>query len=608
MSATIRLADYVAETLADRGVRQVFLVTGGGAMHLNDAFGRCAKLHYVCCHHEQACAMAAEAYARVTGDVGVVNVTTGPGSINALNGVFGAWTDSIPLLVVSGQVRRDTCLRHTGLVGKLRQLGDQEADIIGMVQGITKYAVEIDDPQSIRYHLERAWHLARTGRPGPVWLDIPIDVQGAQIDPGQLRGFDPAELPPAWVTPDLPAVCDDIVRRLAAAQRPVLLAGTGVRLAHAREAFLRVVGKLGIPVTTAWTHDLIASDDPHYCGRPGSIGDRAGNFTVQNSDVLLVIGARLNLRQISYNWKSFARQAFKIQVDVDRAELEKPTVRPDLPVWCDARAFLEALERAADRQRFSRERHQAWLVWCRARVQRYPTYVPERHRSQPGAINPYHFLHDLIELLADDDVIVCGNATACIVTFQTAQLKAGQRLFSNSGSASMGYDLPAAIGAAVARAGRRVICLAGDGSLQMNVQEFQTLAQHRWPVKVFVLNNRGYLSMRQTQSNFFGREVGAGPDSGVSFPDFTKVAAAYGLPARRIDQPDFHAAVRAALASPGPEVCEVILDPAQVFEPKTSSRRLASGRLVSAPLEDMAPFLSREELRENLLIPPAEES
>ena len=602
----IRLADYVFQTLADHGVRHVFLVTGGGAMHLNDALGREGRLAYVCHHHEQA----AEGYARTTGHVGVVSVTTGPGGINALNGVFGAWTDSIPLLVVSGQVKRETLLSTHGLAGRLRQLGDQEVDIVGMVRGITKYAVTVIDPATIRYHLERALYLATHGRPGPCWLDVPVDVQATMIDPGALRAYDPAEDAPAEHPDALAAICATVLDRLAAAARPVILAGSGVRLsAGALETFARVRTRLGVPVATAWTHDLIASDDPLFCGRPGSIGDRAGNFCVQNSDCLLVLGSRLNVRQVSYNWDFFARHAYKIQVDVDPAELDKPMVRPDLPIVADARDFLMRLEQTADARGWPAsglKQHADWRDWCRIRRERYPVFLPEKHVSRDDAINPYDFARVLFELLDDDDVLVCGDATACIVFFQSAKLRGTQRIFSNSGSASMGWDLPAAIGAAAARGGGRVICLAGDGSLQMNVQEFQTLAHHGWPVKVFVLNNGGYLSIRQTQTNFFGLAIGAGPASGVSFPDYVKVAAAYGLPATRLDRADFRAELRSALTADGPMVCEVVLDAEQGFEPKLTSRRLPDGRMVSSPLEDMAPFLPREELRANMIVPSLE--
>jgi len=600
--STTRVADYIIQTLADRGVRHIFMVSGGGAMHLNDAIGREPRLQYICNHHEQASAMAAEGYARVTGQIGVVNVTAGPGGVNALNGVFGAFTDSIPMLVVSGQVKRATCLRTHGLTGKLRQLGDQEVDIVAMVRNMTKYAVMVTEPESVCYHLERALHLASTGRPGPCWLDIPVDVQGAQIDPALLGGYDPAEDTQDTDEARLPEICREIVAKISASKRPVVLAGSGVRVAGAVDVFQRVIEALGIPVTTAWTHDTIASSNPLFCGRPGSIGDRPGNFTVQNSDLVLVIGSRLNVRQVSYNWESFARNAHKIQVDVDRAELEKPMVKIDMPVCCDARRFLEELERQLAGY-VPPSAHREWLSWCRERTRRYPVFQPEKQTTCGSGINPYHFAHVLFQELDADDIIACGDATATIVTFQCADIRLGQRLFSNSGAASMGHDLPAAIGAAVARAGRRVICLAGDGSLQMNIQELQTVAHHRWPIKIFVLNNGGYLSIRQTQSNFFGLQVGATPESGVSFPDHVALARAYGIHATRLEGAEFVLDLRRVLASPEPEVCEVMLDRDQTFEPKLTSRRLPDGRMVSSPLEDMAPFLSREELRENMLVP-----
>jgi acetolactate synthase-1/2/3 large subunit len=597
----IRVADYIAKTLADHGVRHVFMVSGGGAMFLNDALGTEPRLRFICNHHEQASAMAAEGYARVSGQVGVVNVTTGPGAINALNGVFGAWTDSIPMLVISGQVKRQTLMATYQLPG-LRQLGDQEVDIVTMVKGITKSAVLLTDPQSVRYHLERALFLARNGRPGPCWIDVPVDVQSSMIDPDTLPAYNPAEDAPRWDRQAIRSQCQEIVRRLKNSARPVILAGTGVRLAQALEPFQAVVERLGIPVTTAWTHDLIATDDPHFCGRQGTIGDRAGNFTVQNSDTLLVLGSRLCVRQVSYNWQAFARHAYKIQVDVDAAELDKPTVKPDLGVHCDVRVFLEELHDELEVADYKSGRHADWLKWCKERVARYPVVQP-KHREFRGALNPYHFIDTLFRNLADDDVVICGDATACIVTFQVARIKGRQRLISNSGSASMGYDLPAAIGAAVARGGKRVICLAGDGSLQMNLQELQTIAHHRWPVKIFVLNNGGYLSIRNSQKNFFGRLVGAGPDSGVSFPDSVKLAGAYGIAASTIDTKDFVPHVAAALKSEGPYLAEVILEREQSFEPRLSSKQQPDGTIVTAPLEDMFPFLDPAELRDNLLVP-----
>jgi acetolactate synthase-1/2/3 large subunit len=595
----IRLADYVMRSLADWGVRHIFLVTGGGAMHLNDALGREDRLAYICHHHEQAAAMAAEGYARVSGKPGIVSVTAGPGGVNALNGVFGAWTDSVPMLVISGQVKRETCMASLEISG-LRQLGDQEVDIVRMAAGITKYAVMVNDPKTIRYHLERAFHLAQSGRPGPCWLDIPIDVQASLIDESSLEGYDPGEDDLRWDAAQVSAECRQVIDRIQASARPVILAGTGVRAAGALEEFERVIHLLGIPVTTAWTHDLIPSDDELFCGRPGTIGERAGNFTVQNSDTLLVLGSRLNIRQVSYNWKAFARDAYKIQVDIDAAELQKPTVRPDLPVHCDLKVFLTEMARQLDESGYNRTPRQAeWLNWCQGLRARYPVVLP-KHRQAGPRVNPYHFAEQLSASLADDDVLVCGDATACIVTFQTARLRKGQRIFSNSGAASMGHDLPAAIGAAIARGGKRVICLAGDGSVQFNIQELQTIRHHHLPIKIFVLNNGGYLSIRTTQSTFFKNMVGESPASGVSFPDFGLVAFAYGIPSTRMETPDDFACIRQALDAPGPTVCEVMLDPAQEFEPRLKSRQLPDGTMVSPALEDMYPFLDRAELQSNL--------
>ena len=594
----IKLSDYIVQSLADWGVRDIFMMTGGGAMHLNDSIGQEPRIRYICTHHEQVAAMAAEGYARISGVSGVVNVTTGPGGINALNGVFGAWTDSIAMLVISGQVKRQTCMATAGTIG-LRQLGDQEVDIVTMAKGITKYAVLIDDPATIRYHLERAWHLAKSGRPGPCWLDVPIDVQSAMINPSTLRAYDPQEDDDACNDALIQKQCCEVIDRISAAKRPVILAGTGVRLSGALNEFEQTVRKLKIPVTTAWTHDLIDGDDELYAGRPGTIGDRAGNFSVQNADLVLVLGSRLNLRQVSYNWSSFEKNAFKIQVDVDSAEFDKPLVKPDLAIECDLKIFLGKLVETLVAQHYT-PHHDAWITWCRERVARYPV-VQERQRQPGPPLNPYYFMELLSAMLAEDDVVICGNASACILPFQVMKIRKGQRLISNSGAASMGYDLPASIGAAVARGGKRVICLAGDGSLQLNIQDLQTVMHHQLPIKIFVLNNGGYLSIRSTQKNFFGRVVGESPSSGVSFPDYVKVANAYGIPGIRIDRVSDMDKVRAALESKGPALIEVMLDPQQEFEPRSRSKVLPDGTIVSPPLEDMYPFLSPEEMAKNKL-------
>ncbi|MCE9640704.1 MAG: thiamine pyrophosphate-binding protein, partial [Betaproteobacteria bacterium] len=439
------------------------------------------------------------------------------------------------------------------------------------------------------------------GRPGPVWLDIPIDVQSANIDPATLRRFVPPVAPPL-VPPE--SEIDAIVARLQAAKRPVILAGTGIRAAGALAEFGILIRRLGIPVTTAWTHDLIASDDPLFCGRPGTIGTRAGNFTVQNADLVLILGSRLNIRQVSYNWQAFAPRAFKIQVDIDPAELAKPTVQPDLAVTADLRPFLAALNRRLESWT-TQAVHGEWLRWCKERLARYPA-VQSRQREFNGKINPYHFIEQLFARLDGRDIVACGNATATIVPFQVGDIKPGMRMLANSGSASMGYDLPAAIGAcfgaaAVRGVPQRVVCLAGDGSIMMNLQELQTIAHHGLPVKIFVLNNSGYLSIKTSQTNFFGRLAGSGPGNGVSFPDFVAVATAFGIPARRLAGADFPQLLDGILDEPGPCLCDVILDETQGFEPRMSSRKLADGSIVSPPLEDMFPFLDRDELASNMI-------
>lgn len=609
----MRVADLIAELIADSGIEHVFMVTGGGAMHLNDALGREPRLTTVFTHHEQSCAMAAESYARLSGVPAAVNVTSGPGGINALNGVFGAYVDSIPLVVVSGQVKRETLITSFDL--PLRQIGDQEVDIVAMASPVCKSATLLDDPDDTRFIVEQALWLARHGRPGPVWVDVPIDVQSATVDPSRQRSFDPQVDGPGasliaesglTVGEGLDRQVGEALDRLASADRPVVLAGAGVRLSGAHDAFLRVVDRLGIPVVTGWNaHDAIWNSHPLYVGRPGSIGDRAGNFAVQNADFLLVLGSRLNVRQVSYNWEAFARHAYIVMVDVDQAELSKPTLSIDLPIHADLGTALAALESAAYTPNPA---HGGYLAWCQERRARYPVVLPEYAKAEEP-INPYCFVEALFDELAEGDVVVTGDGSACVITFQAADLKPGQRLYTNSGCASMGYDLPAAIGAYYAAPDRRIVCLAGDGSVMLNLQELQTIAGNHLPVKLFILNNNGYSSIRQTQQNYFpDNVVGCGPESGLTFPDFGKVGAALGFEVRRCARHDeLSATIRKALSSEGPQLVEIMLDPEQPFSPKLASRQLEDGRMVSSPLEDLAPFLPRDELAENMLVPLVEE-
>ena len=584
-----RVSEQIADWLVRQGIEQVFTVTGGGAMFLNQALGSHKGLRCLFMHHEQACAMAAEGYARINGKPAVVMVTTGPGAINALNGVYGAFTDSIPMIVIAGQIKRETCLDFYDLPD-LRQLGDQEGPAVHMAAHVCKMAEIVRDPKDLEWMLPKALALATSGRPGPVWVDVPLDIQSAEIE---LDVGDP-ELVRAPSDLDLSDRVGLLIERLRASDRPLVLGGTGVRLAGVRGRLLGLLERLGIPMATAWTHDLIASDHPLYAGRPGTIGTRPGNFALQSSDLVLVMGSRLNIRQTSYNFEAFAKKAWVCQVDVDPAELSKPTYQPDLAITADLAKFLDEFERQLATSALPD--FSAWAGWlCRIR-ERYVA-IAEHVQVSGHPLNPYLVVDHIFKNLRDDDIVVSGNASACILPFQVGQLRDGQRLFSNSGSASMGYDLPAALGAAIAAPGRRVICFAGDGSLQMNIQELQTLRTSGLNIIIIVLNNSGYLSIWQTHENFFGKVIGATPATGVEFPDFSKVAMAYGLEAASVGAPMELADLNGLLAGDGPLVIDVKVDPRQAFEPRTKSRVDENGRFVTPELDDMHPFLDPDELR-----------
>ncbi len=607
----IRLADYVADFLVAHGVTDVFSVVGGGAMHLNDALGHNKGLKVTYNHHEQACAIAAEAYARLDNRIAAVCVTTGPGGTNALTGVVGGWLDSIPMFVISGQVRYDTtarfALKEAGAL--VRAMGDQEYDIVKSVEPMTKYAVMIEDPKMIRYALEKGWHLATTGRPGPVWIDIPVNYQGSFIETDDLEGYDPAEddakLPPA-VTDDVIATVLDKIRK---AKRPVFHAGYGIRLSGGYQAFRSVLEKLNIPVVTYWNAvDLIEDEHPLYCGRAGNMGDRPGNWAIQNADLILAVGTRISIRQVGYNWKTWARGAEVIMVDIDQGEMKKPTLHVDMPVWADAKDFLTKLDRAAEEKVSKSE---DWIKICQGWKRDYPAVLPRQWEENGETANVYAFVRYLSSRLPENSLTAVSNGACCVVGNQAYVIQKGSRMANNSAIASMGYGLPAGIGTCIGGGRKETICLEGDGSIMMNLQELQTIITNQLPIKIFLINNSGYHSIRITQTNLFGHNtrVGIGPESGdLSFPEFKKIAEAFGYRYFSAhSNAEMKAVVDEVLKLSGPVFTEIFTDTKQFWEPKSSAKRLEDGTLVSPPLEDLWPFLPREELQKIMIIPLMDE-
>ena len=605
-----RLADYVADFLVNHGVEDCFSVVGGGAMHLNDALGHKEGLKVTYNHHEQACAIAAEAYARLDNKIAAVCVTTGPGGTNALTGVVGGWLDSIPMFIISGQVRYDTTARYamqyTGGM-PLRAMGDQEYDIVKSVAPMTKYAVMIEDPKTIRYHLERAWHLATTGRPGPVWIDIPVNFQGGYIETDELEGYDPSEddvlLPPAVDDETIKT----ILEKIASAKRPVFHAGYGIRLSGAYDVFRTVAEKLNIPVVTYWNAvDLTEDDSSLYCGRAGNMGDRPGNWAIQNADLILAVGTRISIRQVGYNWKTWARAAEVIMVDIDQAELKKPTLHVEMPVWADAKDFLTKMNQLIG-ESSPVSTVGEWLATCNRWKKEYPAVLPRQWEENGKTANVYAFIRYLSSRLPENSLTAVSNGACCVVGNQAYVIQKGSRMANNSAVASMGYGLPAAIGTCIGGGRRTTICLEGDGSIMMNLQELQTVLTNRLPIKIFLINNNGYHSIRITQNNLFKEhcKVGIGPESGdLSFPEFRKIAEAFGYPYYSASSnAEMKKVVNEVLALDGPVFCEIFTDTTQVWEPKSSTKRLPDGTLVSPPLEDLAPFLPREELERNMFIP-----
>ena len=593
----IKVSDFIANFLAehtDTG-KTVFMVSGGGNMHLIDSLGKHKGLEFVCNHNEQACTYASEGYARTSNKIGLAYVTTGPGGTNAITGVYSAWADSIPTLTISGQVKFQTTIASQPEL-PLRQLGDQEINIIDLVKSITKYAIMITDKNTIKYHLQKAVYEAKNGRPGPVWLDIPLDVQGAMIDENDLLEFEVIE------ENTFDNHIFEVLELLKKSQRPVIIAGNGVTLSGANDDFLNLIDKLNIPVVGTFArYDIVKNDHKLFFGRYGTVGHRMANFTVQNSDLIIVIGARLNIRAVSYNWEFFGREAKKVMVDIDFAELNKHTLNIDLKIQSDARSFIQELSNKTNE--IDNSQYVQWLNKCLTYKEQYPTIVQERQEID-DFVDSYNFFDVISDQANNDSVYVFGNGTACVSSYQSLRLSKEQKVIVNSGCAAMGYDLPAAIGSYYANKSSQVICVTGEGSLQMNIQELQTIIHNKLPIKIFILNNGGYISIRNTQNGFFkGHKVGADESSGISFPDTIKIGQAYGFKTFRIDnQLNLDKQLKDILDLNEPVICEVMLSTEEKMQPKLSSEIKPDGKMISKPLEDMFPFVDREEFKRNMII------
>jgi acetolactate synthase-1/2/3 large subunit len=591
---TVRVADYIMARIAAEGVKHIFVLPGGGSMYLVDALGLNPNMDYVPNHHEQACSIAAEAYARVNENLGVALVTTGPGATNAITGVVGAWIESVPMMVISGQVKRADMLGNSGV----RQMGPQEVDIVTMVKSVTKYAVTLDDPLQVRYHLEKALMLARDGRQGPVWLDVPLDVQASQINPDELVGYVPAPQM-ALLQPEAGKV-DQILALLEHAERPLILAGHGIRLAGAAEQFRNLYEQLNIPVVTTWNAmDLIPHAHPLCVGKPGVVALRAPNFAIQNCDLLIAIGSRLDNVVTAYNPKNFARTAKKVVIDIDANELAKLDMVIDVPMQADAGYAIDAL---LARMSTHQPKRKDWLARCQSWKQRYRVMDGAPFPTE-GPISHYQFSDVMSDEIAEDMLIVTGSSGLGVEAFYTAfRNKPGQRVFLTSGLGSMGYGLPAAIGACLSAGETRMVAIESDGSLQLNIQELATLRGLNLPIILFIMNNQGYASIRNTQRNYFQeRYVATGPEGNLTLPDLQEIAQAYGIPSMRIDDvTTLQSGMRTALSQPGPFICEVMLMPNETLWPKVAAIPQPDGTMISMPLEDMSPLLPLEQLQSEM--------
>lgn len=589
----IKVSDFIFKYLVEHyHIHHCFLVTGGGAMHLNDSIGHTEGLNYVCNHHEQASAIAGEGYYRASGKLAVTCVTTGPGGTNAITGVLGQWLDSIPGLYISGQVKQSTTIDACPEL-PLRQLGDQEADIKSMVRSITKYCVTIKDVRYVKYEIDKAIAIALSGRPGPVWIDVPLDIQGAYVEESDMYEWDPSELKDPTDADVTDRQLEELVKRIQQAKSPVIYVGNGVRLAGRTEAFIELAERLNIPVVTAISgSDIIWHDHPLCFGKPGLCGDRIGNIMVQSSDLLIIMGTRLSIRQVSYAYDLFAPRAYKVMIDVDAAEMAKPTLSIDLKIHSDLRYAVDRLLELT--KGITLPDFLAWKQWGRDIEAKLPTLFDDNPDCE-GYTNSYKFADELFKLLHDGDVVVTGNGTAYTCTYQAMKVNKGVRVFANQGCAAMGYGLPASIGAAFANENGRTICVTGDGSIQMNLQELQTLVSYNVPLKLFVIENESYLAIKTTQKAFFkGKFTGSNPSSGVICPDLSKIAAAYGIPYLCVNANGqvLRDTISRTLSTDGPVICEVHMHPEQTLFPKSASfMDKETGRMTSAPLEKMAPFV-----------------
>lgn len=598
----MKLSDYVIQYLEQLNIGHMFMLPGGGAMHLNDSLGKSEKIQYVVCLHEQACAIAAEAYARVTNRPGLLMVTTGPGGTNAITGVAAAYVESTPMIVISGQVKMADQINGQGI----RQQGMQELDIISIVKPITKYAIMVTKPEQVKYHLDRAVYEAMHGRKGPVWLDIPLDVQATQIDEQTLTGWQPEKETVSEqeaYKETLEQQVLQVIDALNQSKRPVLLAGNGIRLAEVIPQFEELVEVLGIPVLTTWNGiDLIADDHPLFFGRPGGMGQRYANFVQQNSDFFLSIGARMNLLQTGYNFDGFAREAVKIMVDIDENELQKVNVRPQIPICADAKQFIDLLLEHKDE--IQKRDDTEWLAYANRMKQKYPIVLKE-YWEQDEKVNTYALLDTITEQMTANDIYVSGSSGTCIdVSMQTFRVKKGQRVFSTKGLASMGFGVPATIGACLAGGGRRTVCVNGDGGFQMNIQELETIHRLNLPIKIFVLNNQGYAQIHATQKNIFaGHYVACDEASNLTLSPISDVAAAYRLRTVQIYKNDeLQEKVHEVLSGDDPVICEVFVPLDLSAFPKQVSYKRSDGQMESLPLEYMNPMLPEEEMEENMLI------